>query len=473
MNSIEIAQKILNRIELEIQKNKPQKARACIVVKQGGKQKIFWLLPSGLQGASQYQRNIQGDIVNVVTGESRFLNTPGEFVVSKNSAFADAIVDLNGEFREISYQIDNRLVRLAVIANSNYAIKDKLQNFDAYQGFIETEKFDGFKFEKSLRQQIAYEQRLIELNEDVQDDDNLDKIIEIRKQQDEILEKRKNDRKRRRTNTGIREQFLLDASQNKIKKLKLYNGPIIINGGPGTGKTTLLIHRIQYMLDPEINIDYIVKSFSKPEIDFLRNQKTGWIFFSPTNLLKEYLKNAMVAEGLRATNETVKTWEQQRKTITAAFRLYNSETERPFLAYKHEQSLWELSVKDLVEIQKEFDKHLSQYFIDKIKTIEKVSFIKSPWKKEVEEIMFSIKSLIDTFRLDQLIIRLNLLHEKYTGLKNLIEKEYRETLEDIAGRCQKKLSPEEKEWFVNYLKQSRNKQNRFQKLKSKSKSKRI
>ena len=51
------------------------------------------------------------------------------------------------------------------------------------------------------------------------------------------------------TAARLRNRFTLDGQQNKAKRLNALNGSIIIDGGPGTGKTTTLIHRVQYMLD--------------------------------------------------------------------------------------------------------------------------------------------------------------------------------------------------------------------------------
>jgi hypothetical protein len=460
MNSFEIGKKIIERIKKEIELYKPQKARGCVIVSEGDSQKTFWLLPSGLQSTNQLHRNIQGDITSITAGESRFLKTPGEFVVSKNSSFADALVDLNGEFGQIQYEANNKIITVSILANSSYSVKDKYNNYDAFQGKIETFESDGFDFEKSLKEQIKRLEAIYLLKNEIVDDAARDEIInEIKRQQDELTNKRVIDRKRRRTNTGIREQFLLDAAQNKIKKSKLYDGPIVINGGPGTGKTTLLIHRIQYMLDPDVEINSDTKIFSKPEKDFFRNQKSGWIFFSPTNLLKKYLENAMVAEGLQAYSDTVKTWDELKATLKSNLSLFNSETGRPFLAYKSIDPLWNLSVSDLIKIQEQFDQYVSNYFIRKIKTFESTSFEMLPWKAEINDIKESITGLIKNFRIDQFIIRLNDIYKKYSALRNKIEKEYRDILDDLSARCQKRLNEEDKEWFKNYLKETRGKSN--------------
>lgn len=458
MNSFEIGNKILDRIKKEIESYKPQKARGCVIVTDGKNQKTYWLLPNGLQSTNQYRTDIHGNIIDITAGESRFLKIPGEFVVSKNSPFADALVDLNGEFGEIQYEAQVGKIKLSILANSSYSIKDKQHTYDAFQGKIITIHDDGFEFEKSLKDAIRDYKTILELNNEIIDNNSTSEIIsEIKRQQDELINKRLNDRKRRRTNAGLREQFLLDAAQNKIKKSRLYNGPIVINGGPGTGKTTLLIHRIQYMLDPNVEINNETKVFSNEEKSFFRDQKSGWIFFSPTDLLKKYLENAMVAEGLQAYSETVKTWDELKVTLKSNFGLFNSETGRPFLLYKSIDPLWNLSVSELIKMQEQFDQYVANYFKKKIKMVESVSFERLPWKKEIDDIRLSISGLIKNFRIDQLIIKLNDINNKYASLRNKIEKEYRDVLDDLSARCQKRLNEEEKDWFKNYLKETRSK----------------
>jgi len=80
-----------------------------------------------------------------------------------------------------------------------------------------------------------------------------------------------------------------------------------------------------------------------------------------------------------------------------------------------------------------------------------------PWKAEINDIKESITGIIKNFRIDQFILRLNDIYKKYSALRNKIEKEYRDILDDLSARCQKKLSEEDKEWFKNYLKETRDK----------------
>ncbi|MFP3091065.1 ATP-binding domain-containing protein [Treponema sp. TIM-1] len=134
-----------------------------------------------------------------------------------------------------------------------------------------------------------------------------------------------------RQNAELRWQPILDPKQDAIKREKIFDGgTLVINGGPGTGKTTSLIQRIKFLTSSTIE-EYITLSTKQKEI--LYNQRTSWIFFSPSKLLALFLKNSMAKEGLIASDNTVKVWGKQRDDI---IRLYGwvEEENRAFRFYR-------------------------------------------------------------------------------------------------------------------------------------------
>lgn len=55
----------------------------------------------------------------------------------------------------------------------------------------------------------------------------------------------------------LRSQHILDNSQEDAKRSDLFNGiPVLIEGGPGTGKTTTMIQRLNFLLSAEALRDY-------------------------------------------------------------------------------------------------------------------------------------------------------------------------------------------------------------------------
>ena len=85
-----------------------------------------------------------------------------------------------------------------------------------------------------------------------------------------------------RENNEMRMQAILDPQQEtKLNVQEFLMVSLVIDGGPGTGKTTTLIQRIKFLIDDTI-VEY-GEQYRKflPEL----KEKKGWIFFSPSPLL--------------------------------------------------------------------------------------------------------------------------------------------------------------------------------------------
>lgn len=113
---------------------------------------------------------------------------------------------------------------------------------------------------------------------------------------------------------------ILDSSQESVKRANIFNGRYqVIDGGPGTGKTTSLIQRIKFLSSNSIG-EYITSS----QLERLQNIEKKWLFLSPSALLKEYLSNAMSKEGLRYLDESVFDWDQYRTEVGHAYGIYRT-----------------------------------------------------------------------------------------------------------------------------------------------------
>ena len=110
---------------------------------------------------------------------------------------------------------------------------------------------------------------------------------------------------------------IVDPIQTRIMSQDLFDGKtIIIDGGPGTGKTTTMIHRLAYLTSKfAINEDekkkigrFNLKPLQRKQLlDDIDNQK-DWIFFSPSPMLRDYLAEAMKQENLTNINDKVWDW---------------------------------------------------------------------------------------------------------------------------------------------------------------------
>jgi flagellar biosynthesis GTPase FlhF len=111
----------------------------------------------------------------------------------------------------------------------------------------------------------------------------------------------------------LRDQPLLDQYQDEIFRLPL-DARLVILGPPGTGKTTTLIKRLGLKLDAEY--------LSEEEREQVRATMAGspghaqsWIMFTPTDLLRQYVKEAFARENIPASDLRIQTWADYRREL--------------------------------------------------------------------------------------------------------------------------------------------------------------
>ncbi|OKO46764.1 ATP-binding domain-containing protein [Pseudomonas sp. BTN1] len=107
---------------------------------------------------------------------------------------------------------------------------------------------------------------------------------------------------------ALRDQAILDKFQDEIFRLSV-DHQLIILGPPGTGKTTTLIKRLGQKLDWE--------ALSQDERLLLgpQSKRSRWMMFTPSDLLKHYVKEAFNRENVPASDEHIKTWSKRRHEL--------------------------------------------------------------------------------------------------------------------------------------------------------------
>ena len=101
---------------------------------------------------------------------------------------------------------------------------------------------------------------------------------------------------------------VVDRSQGDIWRADIRKF-IVISGAPGTGKTTTAIKRIAHKTDATALVDGgevtgIAVETSRTWLEGPKN----WVLFTPSELLRGYLSEALGKEGLPATEERVPVW---------------------------------------------------------------------------------------------------------------------------------------------------------------------
>lgn len=104
-------------------------------------------------------------------------------------------------------------------------------------------------------------------------------------------------------------QAILDEVQDRIFRLPL-NHRVLIFGSPGTGKTTVLLKRLSQKTKQEF--------LSEQEKALFRSgdwTEQDWLLFTPSDLLKGYLKEALAKELLPAGDDHLKVYWTFRKEV--------------------------------------------------------------------------------------------------------------------------------------------------------------
>lgn len=156
------------------------------------------------------------------------------------------------------------------------------------------------------------------------------------------------------TSISLKDQPVLDKFQDNFGRLLLKSTNLLI-GSPGTGKTTTLIKRIVYKSD----------AFHLAETDELvlgDNELKNWVMFTPNELLKNYLKEAMNKENLSATDNQVITWEKERTVLGRDILKFLKTQDSGRFLRTNENVLANNSSSKLIEYTKYFLDYFNQNF---------------------------------------------------------------------------------------------------------------
>ncbi len=115
--------------------------------------------------------------------------------------------------------------------------------------------------------------------------------------------------------TELPDQAILDEIQDPIFRHSL-SGAILITGAPGTGKTTVQIKR----LAQKTKWDFLTENERAGLDRTTWRENEGWVFFTPTTLLKSYLKEALAKEKLAASDSNVKVWADYQLDVLRRIR---------------------------------------------------------------------------------------------------------------------------------------------------------
>tara|TARA_B110000114_G_scaffold182990_1_gene223371 strand:+ start:134 stop:3124 length:2991 start_codon:yes stop_codon:yes gene_type:complete len=239
-----------------------------------------------------------------------------------------------------------------------------------------------------------------------------------------------------RKSLELRYQPILDPFQEEIKRCNIFNATIAINGGPGTGKTTALIQRIKFLIDKVAMLgstndfgnfanEGYMPNMTKLQQDKLFGNKTNWVFFTPNELLKLFLTNNMVSEGLEATDKRVLIWNDYLLVLIKRYKIINTETKNPFLVLRkfENKNLLPHKGKQLKQILTDFENYFIKTLNEKLEAISQIETINFKWKNKGE----SIKNYINRQEKEYTIVG---LFKLYFNLQEVFSDEVKQLSSD-------------------------------------------
>lgn len=127
-----------------------------------------------------------------------------------------------------------------------------------------------------------------------------------------------------REQATLRLNPFLDKQQNDVKFSHVHDGTcMIVDGGPGTGKTTTLIQRLKLLINQydleDYRLNYDGCSLTDKQITLVSDPQRNWLFFSPNNLMRKYLRTNMIYEGLTDVGRKTVVWNEYLPEIAEKY----------------------------------------------------------------------------------------------------------------------------------------------------------
>lgn len=440
-NIEDIAKRIRRHRDLEMTSEATNNAVGRSMTLYNNQEQQFWIINKEAS-ILRFQRDMNGNVIPETAYPEKTAYQKDGFPVPRDSKLGGLLVQ-NHEGKHIHQTETGRLFEVEILNRANYnptliendefasdiliRIADdnmvysyqNLAKILSLQVEIDQEKE---KLEK-IRQEKANEQEAQQLIQRIADKEAEMKIY-LDKAQGFI-----------RKYAELRYQPILDPIQDSIRRSKIFDGSLIINGGPGTGKTTSLIQRIKFLISRTIE-EYV--TLTQSQRDVLFNQKTSWIFYSPNQLLALFLQNSMKMEELSADNERVKVWSSHKNELVKSYKLVDTNTKRPFLIYNKSQgkSLFKNQPAEIKSVRSGLERHYLDFQKEKINKVLEIDVTPFKWKNTGNSIQKYLKEKKEISNIDELIRLFLNLNETYKKESDAISEEFATLIKNLAGKLQ-------------------------------------
>lgn len=166
----------------------------------------------------------------------------------------------------------------------------------------------------------------------------------------------------------LRDQPVLDQLQDEIFRLPL-NSRLLLLGPPGTGKTTTLIRRLGQKLDFAALDEREQHLVRETDPKTRSSHASSWLMFTPTDLLRQYLKESFAREGVPASDLHIRTWADYRRELARnTFGILRSGSGRgTFVLRENAGALTRKAMADMTGLASEFDEWQRARFLSQLR----------------------------------------------------------------------------------------------------------
>lgn len=444
----QLAKKIKEHRHMEDVSNFVNKAVASYEVSINDRNLTLWLVNGTITASIKFVYDFVGNS-GIQKGQVKTLNRQGDHrTFSKNSKMAGELI--MAESDEFSFYVDENLNSVRLFSQADF---DPFKVYcDATNLTIRFKKEDvlyRFKSLKDIVKQIKTKESEIEELKKLQEyyvpnDNEINEFIsQQKKAEDELAQLYEKKQTFILEHAKLRYKAILDPIQERIKRSGFFHKSIVcIDGGPGTGKTTTLIQRIKFLIDPIVVNEHADQFTPAQRAKLVNQEKPSWIFFTPSKLLYLYLKESMTNEGLRATSNTCKVWSMYRTSLMWSYDLSNKISKKPFVLSRIEENEPLIPSEDVKFVN--YKKAFEDYFIKSLraKFVNNGSNVNDKRSSLYKSVLFPLfnDSVADTNSLINVLAEIEINHGKeirriLKGLSTSIDK--------AAARVQFAISKDE------------------------------
>ena len=240
---------------------------------------------------------------------------------------------------------------------------------------------------------------------------------------------------------ALRDQPVLDQYQDEIFRLPL-DMQLLILGPPGTGKTTTLIRRLGQKLDTSFLSEDEGRSIESRGTADGEAHSESWLMFTPTELLKQYLKEAFAREGVPASDLRIRTWADYRRELARnTFNVLRTATGGgSFILKESIDTLQADAIETSTVWFTDFDGWQRSSFISDILTAaQKLSEYRVP---EIARIGSSLKTIIDRTNIGTLVDTFISISTEIAGIQAVLSSMREATDKKIHGTLNLQMNRE-------------------------------